>query len=52
MVLFREDIDLENPPDEMTKEQMHFFMVNMLEGLKWQDPWWQYIAREFYALML
>ena len=47
-----EEIDLENPPDEMTKEQMHSFMVNMLEGLKWQDTWWKYIAREFYTLML
>lgn len=40
--------DLNNPPDEMDREDMHSFMTNMLEGVKFKDYHWTIIAENFF----
>lgn len=40
-------IDLSNPPDVMDRMEIVSFLVNMLEGIRWKDPWWGNIAKEF-----
>lgn len=39
--------DYDNPPDEMSKEDMHSFVVDMLEGIRWNDNWWRMVGEEF-----
>lgn len=43
--------DLNNPPDEMDREDMFSFMANMLEGVKFKDPHWTIIAENFFKLL-
>lgn len=45
-----ETIYHEEAPDYLSKEALFMGIVNMVEGVRWRDPFWEKFAIEFFKL--